>query len=647
MKNLFIFLAFLISANLSAQTTTTITKDLDTLVISKQAKTKVVKVGFLAYKDSTFTYDTTITQLKKYVPPTQPTNVPPIARAGSDQTITLPNVNTVTLNGNGSADSDGTIVSYRWALGATVVSTSSTATIVYTNAGTFNYTLTVTDDKGATGTDNVTVVVNPAVTPPTGTTLNLSFTTLTTDYPRPGGGYEQWHNGSATVGGMLQPLDVYYRFSWNQVEGATQGSYNWSYLDGLIRTAINRGQKLSFGIMAHRGETDGDGRVSYGGGTAYYPLYLHNLMQGETANSRDFLNSSGLWVPNHNSPNYLARLRALNQAIRDHLISDTYTATSGPNQGKTVRLADAILFIDIRGFGTWGEWHTCCGMSDWNAFPTGRQPTAASLMAIIDAHTQTFDRWPLVIMIAAYNGSSSTALNLFHPYNQVAYYALTARNAWGAVGFRKDQWGARDAYLANLAENNNASYNGSTQFKNLILDKWKTAPVTGEPMPGTWSDMGDLMRQVTTYHATSFGDGNYGGTPSSTTVNQVKAAARAAGYRLELKGGKVVTGDNKIAITLNWQNVGNASIYEDWEVLYELVSSNGTVVTLGGSTFKPKLFLPQSTPTVITDTYNEGISGTYTLRLTVRDLTGYRQPMPLNITGRQSNGSYILGTIQL
>src|SRR4029077_19363474 len=39
-------------------------------------------------------------------------NIPPVANAGTDQTITLP-INTVTLTGTGT-DADGTVASYQW-----------------------------------------------------------------------------------------------------------------------------------------------------------------------------------------------------------------------------------------------------------------------------------------------------------------------------------------------------------------------------------------------------------------------------------------------------------------------------------------------------------------------------------------------------
>lgn len=100
------------------------------------------------------------------VNPAPPPNQPPIANAGTDKNITLPS-NSVVQVGSGS-DADGTISSYAW----TKISGPSTFTIVtpgssttpITNlvAGTYIFRLTVTDNQGATGTDDVTIIVNVA-----------------------------------------------------------------------------------------------------------------------------------------------------------------------------------------------------------------------------------------------------------------------------------------------------------------------------------------------------------------------------------------------------------------------------------------------------------------------------------------------------
>jgi serine protease AprX len=89
-------------------------------------------------------------------------NVAPISNAGGDQVVRAKSKNrtaTVTLDGSGSSDPDGTIVTYRWSdAGGTVVGTSAKVS-VKRGPGTYVFTLQVTDDDGATDSDSVTVVV--------------------------------------------------------------------------------------------------------------------------------------------------------------------------------------------------------------------------------------------------------------------------------------------------------------------------------------------------------------------------------------------------------------------------------------------------------------------------------------------------------
>lgn len=96
-------------------------------------------------------------------------NKPPVARAGSNTTITLP-VNSVQLDGSTSSDPDGTIASYSWRkLGGpaggniTVTNASRTTVTGYTLDGVYVYELTVTDNLGLSASSNVTITVNPEV----------------------------------------------------------------------------------------------------------------------------------------------------------------------------------------------------------------------------------------------------------------------------------------------------------------------------------------------------------------------------------------------------------------------------------------------------------------------------------------------------
>jgi len=94
-------------------------------------------------------------------------NQNPVANAGIDRSITLP-TNSLTITGSGS-DPDGTIASYAWTKvsgPAAIVNGQNTATLSLSAlvAGSYNFLLTVTDNLGSTGSDNVIITVNPSAT---------------------------------------------------------------------------------------------------------------------------------------------------------------------------------------------------------------------------------------------------------------------------------------------------------------------------------------------------------------------------------------------------------------------------------------------------------------------------------------------------
>jgi len=98
------------------------------------------------------------------------TNTPPVANAGPNQSIST---TSVSLNGSSSSDPDGTISTYAWSqVGstpnvATIVSASSANTnVTGLIAGVYVFNLTVTDDDGATASDQVQITVSSGNQPP-------------------------------------------------------------------------------------------------------------------------------------------------------------------------------------------------------------------------------------------------------------------------------------------------------------------------------------------------------------------------------------------------------------------------------------------------------------------------------------------------
>ncbi|MBX3255048.1 MAG: T9SS type A sorting domain-containing protein [Chitinophagaceae bacterium] len=99
------------------------------------------------------------------------TPLPPVANAGTDQTITLP-ANSVTLDGSKSTAPSGSIASYAWTKvsgpsGGNITSAGSAKTAVTSLLeGTYQFQLKITDNKGGTATASVKVIVKPAPLPP-------------------------------------------------------------------------------------------------------------------------------------------------------------------------------------------------------------------------------------------------------------------------------------------------------------------------------------------------------------------------------------------------------------------------------------------------------------------------------------------------
>ncbi len=145
-------------------------------------------------------------------------NIAPTANAGADQTITLP-VSTVNLAGTGT-DSDGTIGSYAWtkisgpASGIITAASSSNTTVTSLAAGVYVFQLKITDNRGATATDNVQITVNAA----TGTNIA----------PVANAGANVWitlpSNSTNISGTGTDPDGNIAAYSWSKVSGPTSGS---------------------------------------------------------------------------------------------------------------------------------------------------------------------------------------------------------------------------------------------------------------------------------------------------------------------------------------------------------------------------------------------------------------------------------------
>jgi hypothetical protein len=96
-----------------------------------------------------------------------PTNSPPVADLSAGEPYQGFVGESLVFDGSKSSDSDGRLVKWYWTFGDGYDGTGKVIAYAYMFAGRYSVVLTVTDNKGATATDETTVVILNANTPPT------------------------------------------------------------------------------------------------------------------------------------------------------------------------------------------------------------------------------------------------------------------------------------------------------------------------------------------------------------------------------------------------------------------------------------------------------------------------------------------------
>jgi PKD repeat protein len=144
----------------------------------------------------------------------------PIARASASTTSGTGPL-TVTFNGSGSSDADGTIVGYHWTFGTGDSSATMNPTYTYNAAGTYSVYLTVTDNDGLVGTTRIDI----AVTAP----ANQAPVAATT----------------SNVSSGMAPLPVTFSSAGSFDPDGTLAAYRWEFGDGTTSTSASPAKTYS------------------------------------------------------------------------------------------------------------------------------------------------------------------------------------------------------------------------------------------------------------------------------------------------------------------------------------------------------------------------------------------------------------------
>ena len=482
-------------------------------------------------------------------------------------------------------------------------------------------------------------------------TTPLTYTiiqTTATDLNRPGGGAEQWTAGQNVVniptqGVNTQRLDAFYRFIWYQLQPQSASgpglNMNFTLFDAQVQDAINKGQHFSFGIMINYFEQISDVPTTGGGGYSF-PLALLNAMQSES--TKPILDGNQ-WYENTNSVSLRTWFKALNVAISNHIATTTF---------KGVPYSTVVQRVDARIMGDFGENIVLPDKSLLT--PANGIPTSAAIDSLLDIYRQAYSNLPniyVVNMIGIFSGGFPGPSGVGVTPVDAGAFALQLQKNGIPYGWRRDNWGQTDNYIRGLTDQNTNTF-GGYHFDTAIMNRFKFAPICGEPQDGgSFNNFSDLVTEIVRYGGQSFGNGNYNNGVNATIQNNIRAGSKAAGYRLILNAGGSVTGSQAggpFQIVQHWRNVGAAPTYENWNCVYDLrLTPTSTPIWSLTSSFNPRLYSPAGADNVVTDngTLTSVPAGTYELHMTMKDPAGYRFPMPIYITNtQQADGSYIILT---
>ncbi len=149
-----------------------------------------------------------------------PANIPPVADASAGELYTGYVDEEITFNGSKSSDIDGTITEWSWDFGDGNNGTGEVTSHNYSTPGTYNVTLTVTDNDRNTDTYKTTVIIMQANRPPDSPlvdgvmlgnkTVEYAYTAVSTDPDNDTIRYFfDWGDGTNTISGFLERRLIY------------------------------------------------------------------------------------------------------------------------------------------------------------------------------------------------------------------------------------------------------------------------------------------------------------------------------------------------------------------------------------------------------------------------------------------------------
>jgi hypothetical protein len=435
----------------------------------------------------------------------------------------------------------------------------------------------------------------------------------------PGMGWETFHRASKDDPNLppwLPSTVLYARWGWNELE-TQPGELNTAFLDKTLRDAHDSGQKLAFRVMC----------CSTNLGHPYFPAWLQDV--GGKILVSDHRGVEPLLIPDLDDPIVLSR----------HL--DFIRRLGARYDGNP-----DIDHVDLGSIGWWGEWHM-------TSSKTGKMPTMENRMKVVNAYLAAFKKTPLIIPLNA---------------AECASYATNH-----GAGWRVDSMGDLGSF--SLKWNHMRNMYPAWMAATKVQDVWQTAPIAFEPSNGVdeFVTKNWPLRWIFNYALACHGsyyNGKSRKLPDDAHFrSELERFLQRLGYRLvlkELKHPAEASAGSKLAVSMQWQNIGSAPCYQPYRVAYRLSRAGYQAIRV--SPIAVNHWLPGSIEMFTPDFFNEPKDlppgevyevadsidlpgdippGEYVLSVGIVGVTTEQPIVRLGITGRSDAGWYPLSKLQI
>lgn len=376
----------------------------------------------------------------------------------------------------------------------------------------------------------------------------------------------------------------YCRWFWSALE-PEPGHYNWEIIDLALKEAREHHQTLAIRMMPYDEQ---------------HPLPEWYRNSGARRANKPTDKDGNIWQPDFSDPLYLKDWGQLVAAAGARYDGNPFLDT-----------------VDISSVGYWGE-----GWSDY-------MPPFEYQKPLIDIYLKAFTRTPLLM-----NFDEQQALSY-----GTSHGAGWRLDCWGDMG--KPWWGEMvDIYPEQIVRAG-------------IQNVWQRSPVSLEScgVPGSWLkngfDVDYILNQALRWHVSSVN------IKSSAIPAQWKAKfegfEKEMGYRFilrRLEYPRSAKPGERMPVHMWFLNAGVAPVYRDYVLAVELYSPHGEAVMKtpadvrawlpGDAVFDGAIYVPENLS-----------PGDYHFRVGLLDPRTELPAIRLAIEGRQPDGWYDLGTIQI